>query len=267
MRARHRDVLEQRVGNGGLGRFDGAFLALGLTGSHHRLAHLAHHLADVGEIEIDQSRHHHEIGHAADPGIEHVVRHLEGFGEGRLLVGDPEQVLVGDDDQRIDILLQLIDPGFADPHAIQPFELERLGHDADGEDSLLPRGAGDHRRGAGPGAPPHAGGDEHHVGTLELFDDLIDRFLGGGAADVRARARAEALGDVAAQLDRPLGGGIGERLGIGVGDNEFDALQLAFDHVVDRVAAGAADADHGDTRLKIGLCPRHAQIDRHVNLR
>ena len=267
MRARHRDVLEQRVGNGGLRRFQGALLAFGLTGSHHRLTHLAHHLADVGEIEVDQSRHHHEVGDAADPGIEHVVRHLEGFGEGRLLVGDPEQVLVGDDDQRIDILLQLIDPGFADAHAIQPFELERLGHYADSEDSLLAGGAGDHRRGAGSGATAHAGGDEHHVGTLELLDDLIDRFLGGGAADVGARARAEAPGDVAAQLDRPLGGGIGERLGVGVRDNEVDAVQLAFDHVVDRIAAGAADADHGDTRLKIGLRLRHAQIDRHINLR
>jgi hypothetical protein len=39
-----------------------------------------------------------------------------------------------------------------------------------------------------------------------------------------------------------------ERLGVGVGDDEGDAFEAGLDHVADRVAAGPADAQHGDPR-------------------
>ena len=68
---------------------------------------------DVGEVEIDQAFLDHQIGDAGDARIEHLVGHREGVGEGGLLVGDAEQVLVGDDDQRIDRLLQFDDAGSA----------------------------------------------------------------------------------------------------------------------------------------------------------
>ena len=57
-----------------------------------------------------------------------------------------------------------------------------------------------------------------------------------------------------AQLDAPLGLGKGQLLGVGVGDDELDAFEPGLDHVVDRVAAGAADAEHDDPRLQfLGL--------------
>jgi hypothetical protein len=40
-------------------------------------------------------------------------------------------------------------------------------------------------------------------------------------------------------------GGV-QRLSIGVGDDEVDALNIALDHVGDGVAARTADADHAD---------------------
>ena len=71
-----------------------ALLAGGLAGAHHRLAHLAHHGADVGEVEVDEAFLDHQVGDAGDAGVEHLVGHREGVGEGGLLVGDAEQVLV-----------------------------------------------------------------------------------------------------------------------------------------------------------------------------
>jgi hypothetical protein len=47
-----------------------------------------------------------------------------------------------------------------------PFEVERLGDHADGEDAELLGRLGDHGRGAGAGAAAHAGGDEDHVRPL-----------------------------------------------------------------------------------------------------
>ena len=137
-------------------------------------------------------------------------------------------------------------------HAALAFEVERLGHHADGEDALLARRAGDDRGCAGAGAAAHAGGDEAHMRAGEVVDDLVDAFLGCGAADLRLRAGAKTLGDMRAELDQPLGLRHGERLGVGVGDDELDAAKPRGDHVVDGVAAAAADTEHGDAWLEFG---------------
>jgi hypothetical protein len=79
----------------------------------------------------------------------------------------------------------------------------------------------------------------------------VDRFFGGFRADFRAGACAEAGSGACGQVD--AGGwrrGPRQRLSIGIGDDELDALQVGFDHVVDGIAAGAAHAEHEDPRLK-----------------
>jgi hypothetical protein len=60
----------------------------------HRAAHFAHDGADVGEVEIDEAFLDYQVGDAGDAGIEHLVGHREGVGEGGLLVRHPEQVLI-----------------------------------------------------------------------------------------------------------------------------------------------------------------------------
>jgi hypothetical protein len=103
----------------------------------------------------------------------------------------PEQVLVRDDDQRVDMLLQFQDAGFGDPHAALALELERLGDHADGEDAGVTGGAGHNGSSAGAGAAAHAGGDEGHVRAGEVIVDLVDRLFSRGAADLRLRAGAQ----------------------------------------------------------------------------
>ena len=176
-----------------------------LARAHHRLAHFAHHRADVGEVEVDESFLDHQVGDAGDARIEHLVGHAEGIGESGLVVGDAEQVLVRNDDQRIDVLLQLLDTLVGDAQATLALEVERLGHDADGQDALFARRAGDDGGSAGAGAAAHAGGDEAHVRAQQVIADLVDGFLGGGAADFRLRAGAQTLGDGDAHLDDALG--------------------------------------------------------------
>ncbi len=180
--------------------------------------------------------------------MQHLVGHGEGLGEGGAVVGDAEQILVGNDDERIDEGLKFLDAAFGDAHALVALEGEGLGDDADGEDAHLAHRAGDDRRRAGAGAAAHAGGDEHHVRAGDLVENFVERFLGAGAADIGLRARAQALGDARAELNAALGPGLGQRLGIGVGDDEIDAFEFGRDHVVDRIAAGAADAEHRDAR-------------------
>src|SRR5580704_5780129 len=57
-----------------------------------------------------------------------------------------------------------------------------------------------------------------------------------------------------------------QRLRVGVADDEFAPDQIGADHVVDRVAAGAADPDDGDAGLQLLLVLRDAQVDHRTAL-
>ncbi len=264
-RALHVGVFEQRVGDRRLRGADSAILALGFAGAHHRLAHHRHHRADVGIVEVDEARDHHEVGNAAHAHVEHVVGHLEGFLPARALVGHLEEVLVRNHDQRIDELLQLVDPVFSGAQAAAALEGEGLGHHADREDAALARHPRDDRCCTRAGAAAHARGDEHHVRAVEMPGEVFRRFLGRGLADFRPSARAVALGDMRPELDAAFGAREHQLLRVGIGDDEFHARQIKGDHVVDRIGAAAADADHRDTRCEICLCRGLSdQVQGHV---
>ena len=83
-------------------------------------------------------------------------------------------------------------PGVGRLEAARPFEVERLGDDADGEDAHLAGDARDHRRRAGAGAAAHAGGDEEHVRAVDRLADAVDRLFGRRLARLRLGAGAQA---------------------------------------------------------------------------
>ena len=260
--ALHGDFIEQWIGDGGLGGQDRAVVAGRLAGAHHGLAHLAHDRADVGEVEIDEALLDHEVGDGGDAGVEHLIGHGEGVREGRLLVGDAEQVLVRDDDQRIDRLGEFGDAGLGQTHAARTLEVEGLGHDAHSQNAHLAGDARDDGGRARAGAAAHAGGDEAHMRAHKMIADFLDGLFSSRAADLRLRASAQTFRHLQAHLDDALGLGCGERLGVGVGDDEIDPGEARRDHVVDRVAACAADAAHHDAGLEF---PEFGslEIDRH----
>ncbi len=162
-------------------------------------------------------------------------------------------------------LSQLADAEVGGAHAPVALEMERLGDDADGEDALLAGGTRDHRRRTGSGAAAHAGGDERHMGAGEMRLDVGHGLFRRGRADLGLGAGAETLGHVRAHLDAPLGARAEQRLRIGIGDDEFDAVQPRGDHVVDGVAARSAHTEHGDPRLELGEI-WNLEIDRHGDL-
>src|SRR4029078_6607750 len=108
-------------------------------------------------------------------------------------------------DQRVDVLLKLLQARFGRTGTARAFERERLGAHADGEYALVARGLGDDRSSARTGPAAHAGGDEAHVRAVERGNDLVDRLFGGRAADLGPRASAEALGDLQTKLDPAIG--------------------------------------------------------------
>ena len=194
---------------------------------------------------------------AADGVLQHVVGVREGLVLRDVVAQHFQQLLVEHHDQRVDVGLELGDAGVGRLHAAVAFELERLGDDAHGEDAHLLGHARDHRRGAGARAAAHAGGDEQHVGAGDGRLDLLDRFLGRGAAHFRLAAGAQAL---ATQLDDLGRARAVQRLGVGVRADELDALDAFVEHVLDGVAAAAAHADDLDLRA---LIKRFDHLDCH----
>ena len=98
-----------------------------------------------------------------------------------------------------DLAFELVDALFGVVHALPALEGERLGHHADGQRAQLLGDAGDNRRGAGAGAAAHAGGDEHHVGTLDELVDQLGALLGRPRTDLGLAARPEARGSASRQ--------------------------------------------------------------------
>ena len=184
--------------------------------------------------------------------MQHLVGHAEGVGERRFLVGDAEQVLVRDDDQRVHDILQFLQSGVGKAHALHPFEMERFGHHADREDAAIPGRPRDHRCRAGSGAAAHAGGYEHHVAPVQMLGNLIDLFFSRRPADLRPRSGAKALGNIQTELDLPFAFGLGEGLRVRVRNNAHDSFDVGVEHVVDCVAAGAANAEDDDARSQFG---------------
>jgi len=92
--------------------------------------------------------------------------------------------------------------------------------------------------------PPHAGGDEDEVRTLQHAPHLVGVLLDRLAADLRAGTRAEPARELLADLDLDLRLGVLERLRVRVDADELDALQIRIDHPVDGVATPTTHADH-----------------------
>ena len=145
-------------------------------------------------------------------------------------------------------------PCSAEPSRFAAFHVERLGHDRHGEDAKLLRDLGHHGRGTGARPTAHTGGDEQHVRAFDHFDDAIAIFHRRLTADFRIRARAQALGDIAADLQTDFHLRMLQRLSIRIEADEIDAFDPGRDHVRHGVAAATAhanDLDHGTLVLCI----------------
>ena len=118
---------------------------------------------------------------------------------------------------------------------------ERTRDHAYGESAQLLGELGDHRRGAGAGAAALARRHKDHVGTLESVAQLVLVLHGGLVADGRVGSRAEAPGDLAADVDLHVGVAHLQSLRIRVDGDELDPSQARVHHPVHGISAATPD--------------------------
>ena len=173
----------------------------GHAGAHDRHPHARHDGLDVGEVEVDETRHQDQVRDALNRLPQHVVGRREGVVERGGAINRRQQALVRNRDHRVDAVAQLVEAALRLELPLLALELERLGHDGDRERAELAGEAGDDRRGAGAGATAHAGGDKHHVCPVERLDQLVGVFERRLAPDVGVGAGAKTLRQLAADLN------------------------------------------------------------------
>ncbi len=202
-----------------------------------------------------------DVADAARRLVEHAVGKLEDRGHAAIGDVDLHQPLVGDHQQGIDLLAQRGQPGFGLGHAPTALERERAGDDGDRQGAARPGGRRHQRRGARPGAAAHAGRHEDHVGVLDEGGEQFLVLFGGLPADLGVATGPEAAGQAAADHHGLVGLGRFECLAVGVDGEEVDLGEAFFDHAIDRIATGAADADDLDLDATIRF--RGSEMDIH----
>ena len=208
--------------------------AAGRGRAHHGISHAGHDGFHVGEVAVDDAGNGDDVGDALHALAEDVVGDAERLEEAGVL-GDREQLFVGDDDGGVDRIHQFGDAALGLLHAAFAFEGEWLGHHRNRERAHFAGERGDDGSGTGAGAAAQAGGDEDHVGAFEGLDDLVGIFERGFAADFGVGAGAQAVGQLHAELNLHRRARHPQRLQVGVGDDELDAFHAGIDHAVDGV--------------------------------
>ena len=198
------------------------------------------HSFGVAQIDVDAVVVRDDFGDSAGGSREDLVGLHEALLESEVAVDFAELVVV-DDDQRIDVLAKALDAllGLAKAHVA----LKREGgcDDSDGEDSEFARGLGDDGSGSSTGSAAHARGDEHHLGLgSEGGLNLGVALEGGLLADFGVGSGSEAFGQGCAKLNFRLNGAVRQRLAVGVADNEIHTANALVLHVVDGVGSAAA---------------------------
>ena len=241
-------VFQQRVADGRFSGFTCTVRTAGAASAHHRHAHFAHDGTHVGKVDVDHAWTLDDVGDTANGTGQYIVSLGESGQQACVLAQDGQQLLVGDGDQRVDAFRQQTDTFVGDLHALAAFERERTGHNSNRQNAHFLGHFGNDWCSTGTGTAAHASGDEHHVGALQHFGNTLTVFQSGLTANFRIGASAEALGHSSAQLQDGPRADAFQRLGISVGADEFNAFNVALDHMVDSVAAATADTDYFDNR-------------------
>ena len=264
------DIFEKRRGKSHIGSHNTAIFTLCVTRTHQSGAALQHDLADIGKVHMDKAMVEHDAANALDGVAENFVSHLEGFFHGRLLVRgleETEQLLVFDNDNRVDAFAECSNAGLRDRRTCVTFPAERPGHHGHREDTEFTGHAGNDRSRTRTGSTAHAGSDEHHVGIFHGFLELVDAFFGSLAAHFRIHASAQATSSLFTDLDGMISLALVKGHRVRIHGVVFHALDVHVLHAVHGVSTCSTDAEHLDLGLVIRWHLAHnARLDFEIEV-
>ena len=233
----------KQVGVDSLGRsIERTVLAGAVADAHHCRARILHDGADVGKVEVNETRNGDQVGNALNALTQRIVGDAERIEHGGLLVDDFEESVVGDDDERIHLLGEQIAALLCLIATQTTFETERLGDDADRKSAdFLACNFRDNGSSTRARATAFASGHEDHIGLGQCLANLAPDSSAAWQPYLGICAGAEAARQFLADVNGLIGGGKQKSLLVGVHGNELHALQSGLDHAIDGVRSAAAD--------------------------
>ncbi len=241
-------VTQERAVDGHLGRLAGAVFPTRNAGSHHGLALVRHDGPDVGKVEVHHAVSGDEVRDALNALTQHVISIAKGLNHRGPLADHSQEVVVGNDNERVHLILEVHDSTVGRLASLPGFKLKGQGHHPNGEGTQFPGHLSNDRRASGSRSATHSGSHKDHVGSLQGFSDLVHALLSSGASHLRFGASAQPASALMPQLQLALGEGLAQVLEVGVGGNVLHPIHLLLDHAVDGIASPTSDSDHLDAR-------------------
>ena len=125
------------------------------------------------------------VGDALDRLPQHVIRDFERFEKRGRFIDNPQQPLVRNDEQCIDVPTQVADSFLRVLVSPFAFILKWSRDDAYREDTYFTRDAGHNGGGSGAGPSSHPRRDEDHIGPFQTFSDVLFTLKRGISTDFR----------------------------------------------------------------------------------
>ena len=180
----------------------------------------------------------------------------EGFHHRDILVAHLQQAIVGDHDEGVADITQIVDAFKCLLGTTRAFEGEGAGNDANGQGAEFLGKLSDDGSSAGTGATTFTSGNEDHVCSLQGGFDFVAVVFSALASNFGVGTSAEATSCFTADVQLHIRVSKHERLGVGVDGDEFNSLEAVFDHAVNGVYAATADTNNFDDG-KVSIGGRH----------
>ena len=225
-------------------------LSLVLTGcracTHVSIACIAHYACDVREVKVDEAGNVDELGNTLNTAAENVVCDLESILESDAGLGDLLESFVGNDNEGVNVVAELLDTLFCLKHTAATLKEEGLGYDRNRENIHFVCDSCNNGSRAGTCSAAHTGCNEYHICACKSCADLLGILLCRALTDLGICACAVTLGDLLADGNECGRYRIAESLTVGVDRNKLNASDICVDHSVDRVVTAAANTDDLD---------------------
>ena len=163
---------------------------------------ILHDSLHVRKVQIDDGRNINQIRDSLNRLLKHFIRFLKGIRHGGAPVHNLQQLVIGNYDQSIYIIFNLLDTVDCIDHTSLGLKAEGFGHNAYRQDSHILGKLGHNRGRPGSGSASHTAGNKYHICALKHSGNLLAAFLGSLLADLRLGAGPQSFGELLADLQK-----------------------------------------------------------------
>ncbi|CAB4595447.1 unannotated protein [freshwater metagenome] len=199
-----------------------------------------------------------------------LVGDCEGFGRGDSPVGDVQQTVIGDNDERIDFAPQTSNSDVGLFATTACFKPERFCHDTNCECANGFCDSSNDRRTACSRSSTFTSCDKHEVSAGEALFDFLGVILRCVATDFGVSPSTKATGELSADVELDVSIAHEQRLSVGVDCDELNSANTCVNHSIHGVDSAAADTDYLDDGKVIVAAGSHGNpptFRLHLKLR